>query len=73
MMAEKVLLTVAEAAERLGIGRSHTYGYVMRGELPSILLGRSRRISAAALLEFVRQLERNEVEGSLLGGPRPAP
>lgn len=57
MQDNKLLLTVEEVAERLGIGRSHAYGYVMRGEIASIKLGRCRRVPLAALEAFVRDLE----------------
>ena len=60
-MDEKRLLTVAEAARRLGIGRSHAYVYVLRGELASVKLGRSRRVPAEAIEEFVKRL-RSEAE-----------
>ena len=53
----KILLTVDEAAQRLGIGRSHAYIFVMRGEIPSIKLGRSRRVPATAVDEFVERLK----------------
>ena len=49
----QLLLTVDEAAQRLRVGRSHLYGLVMRGEVASIKLGRSRRIPIAALERFV--------------------
>ena len=39
MEDSKLLLTVDEAAHRLGIGRSHAYIYVMRGELEVKNLG----------------------------------
>jgi len=58
---EKRLLTVAEAARRLGIGRSHAYIYVLRGELESVKLGRSRRVPVEAIEEFVERL-RSEAE-----------
>jgi len=58
---EKRLLTVAEAARRLGIGRSHAYIYVLRGELESVKLGRSRRVPVEAVEEFVDRL-RSEAE-----------
>ena len=60
-MDEKRLLTVAEAARRLGIGRSHAYIYVLRGELESVKLGRSRRVPVEAIEEFVERL-RSEAE-----------
>jgi excisionase family DNA binding protein len=61
-MEEKRLLTVDEAAQRLGIGRSHAYVYVLRGELESVKLGRSRRVPAQALEDFIEKLraERDE-------------
>ncbi len=52
----KLLLTVSEASERLGVGRSFLWPYVSRGELPSVKLGRSRRIPVKALEEFVQRL-----------------
>ena len=54
-MDEKRLLTVAEAARRLGIGRSHAYIYVLRGELESVKLGRSRRVPVEALDAFIER------------------
>ena len=55
-MEGKLLLTVEEAAHRLGIGRSHAYIFVMRGELPSVKLGRARRVPAVELESFVERL-----------------
>lgn len=50
-----MLVTVAEAAVRLGVGRSYLYSRVMAGDIASVKLGRSRRIPVAALDEFVAQ------------------
>jgi len=61
-MQEKRLLTVDEAAQRLRIGRSHAYIYVLRGELESVKLGRSRRVPAAALDEFIERLRTDQGE-----------
>jgi excisionase family DNA binding protein len=61
-MEGKILLTVDEAAQRLGIGRSHAYVFVMRGLIPSVKLGRSRRVPAAGLEEFVERLRADEAE-----------
>jgi excisionase family DNA binding protein len=44
-MSEKLLLTVPEAADRLGLGRSFMYEKVQTGEVASIKLGRARRIA----------------------------
>ena len=53
MSDERLLLTVPEAALRLGVGRSFLYRLVMAGEVRSVKLGRSRRIPVRALEEFV--------------------
>jgi excisionase family DNA binding protein len=59
-MDEKVLLTIDEAARTLGIGRSHAYIYVLRGELESVKLGRSRRVPVEAIDAFVEKLRTSE-------------
>lgn len=55
-MESKTLLTIDEAAQRLGIGRSHAYIYVMKGDLESVKLGRSRRVPAQAIDAFIARL-----------------
>ena len=50
---KKKLLTVAESATYLGISRSLLYSYVLRGEIPSIKIGRARRIPVTALDDFI--------------------
>ena len=60
-MDDKLLLTVEEAAQRLGIGRSHTYVYVLRGDLPSVKLGRARRVPAIELEGFVERLRAEQL------------
>ena len=52
---ERLTLTVEQAAQRLGIGRSLAYGMVARGELPSVKLGRLRRVPVAALEDWLRE------------------
>ncbi|WP_030813276.1 helix-turn-helix domain-containing protein [Streptomyces sp. NRRL S-337] len=46
-------LTVAEAARRIGIGRTKMYEYVSSGEIPSVKIGSLRRIPAEAVNEFL--------------------
>ena len=48
------LLKVPEAAERLALGRTHTYDLITRGLLPHIRIGRAVRIPEAALNEFLK-------------------
>jgi excisionase family DNA binding protein len=49
----KMLLTIPEVALRLGLGRSLTYQLVMQGQIPSLKLGRARRVPLVALEEFI--------------------
>ncbi len=59
MDVSKKLVSVAEAALILGLSRSLLYTLVMREEIPSIKIGRARRIPVGALDDFVsRQLAR---------------
>ncbi|MGW1074973.1 helix-turn-helix domain-containing protein [Streptomyces sp. NPDC002537] len=46
-------LTVAEAARRVGIGRTKMYEYVSSGEIASVKIGSLRRIPAEAVNEFL--------------------
>jgi excisionase family DNA binding protein len=51
---DRLAVSPAEAAEALSITRAHLYHLMERGELPSVKLGRSRRIRVSdlkALLE----------------------
>jgi excisionase family DNA binding protein len=54
--AERIVLTVEEAAERLGVGRTLMYALVRSGDIESIAIGRLRRIPLDALDEFVCRL-----------------
>jgi len=50
---DQLLLNPEEVARALGISRTSTYELLRREELPSIKIGRSRRIPAAALRAWV--------------------
>ena len=50
---ERLLYTVAEAAAMCGISRSHFYGLLQRGEVPSVAIGRSRRIPVGWLTAWI--------------------
>jgi excisionase family DNA binding protein len=54
-MADEILLTVREAARRLGIGRSLLYQLMLEGQVLSVKIGRSRRIPVWALEEFAKK------------------
>lgn len=60
-MDTRKLLTVGEAAQAMGIGRSMLYQLVMRGDIPSIKIGRARRIPVTALDEWIGR-QQAEVE-----------
>lgn len=49
----KALLRVDEAAEVLGLSRATIFRLVMRGTLPSIKIGRNRRISVQSLHRWI--------------------
>jgi excisionase family DNA binding protein len=51
----KILLTVSEAAIMMGLGRTCIYRLVMQGELPSLKIGRNRRVPLWALHAFVQE------------------
>jgi excisionase family DNA binding protein len=54
---ERLVYTVAEAGEMLGISRAFAYELVARGELPVITLGRRRLVPKAGLFALVCQPE----------------
>ena len=56
IVSNRGLLRVEEAAKWLGVGRTKTYALVHNGTLPSVTIGRSRRIAVSALEAFVEQL-----------------
>lgn len=47
------LITVADAADRLGLSRSKCYELMACGDLPSVLIGRNRRIDLRDLAAFI--------------------
>ncbi len=66
-MVEKGLYTVLESGEYLGLGRSSMYNLIMRGELLSVKVGRSRRVPLIELQKYVERLIQQSLEES---GPR---
>jgi excisionase family DNA binding protein len=55
MAGDRLVYTVAEAGELLGISRAFAYELISRGELPVIRLGRRRLVPKAALLALIAQ------------------
>lgn len=54
--APRLLLTIEQAAQRLGVGRSTMYGLVLDGEVESVRIGRLRRIPHDALTDYLDEL-----------------
>lgn len=52
----KLLLTMEEAAEALGLSRVYLYTLVNSGQIASIKIGRSRRIPVKVLEAFIDSL-----------------
>lgn len=62
---DKLLLRPNEAAEVLGIGRTRTYELLARGDLPGVVrIGKSVRISAESLRDWVRQQAASQPSGA---------
>ena len=51
-----IVLTVEDAAKRLGISRTTMYGLIKAGEIRSVPIGRLRRVPIVALHEYVNRL-----------------
>ena len=60
MAPEPLLYTPEEAAAALRIGRTRLYQLLASGEIASIKLGGSRRITPAALRSYVEELATRE-------------
>jgi excisionase family DNA binding protein len=53
---EQLLLTPEQVAESLNLGRATVYDLMRMRLLPSVKIGRARRIPAAAVREYVERL-----------------
>jgi len=53
---EKLLLTVEEAAEVLGISRTKVFALIASGAVRSVMIGGSRRVVADGLRDYVSRL-----------------
>jgi len=52
---DKLLLTVVEAAHRLGIGRTLMYELLDTGEIFSVHIGRLHKVPVEALQDFIER------------------
>jgi excisionase family DNA binding protein len=53
------LLKVNEVADRLGVSRNKVYELLYKGEIQSLTIGRTRRVSPDALAEFIARPREN--------------
>jgi excisionase family DNA binding protein len=60
--AEPLLLTVTQAAQRLGISRSLLYELLAAAEIESITIGRLRRIPVDALTTYIERQRTGDQE-----------
>lgn len=59
-MNEQLLMRAEEVARALGLGRSKVYALLASGTLPSVRIGRSVRVSRAALERWLEAKCRTE-------------
>jgi excisionase family DNA binding protein len=52
---DKLLLRIPEAAQMISVGRSTMYELVASGVVPSVRFGKSVRVPAQALEEWIRK------------------
>ncbi|MEU4713145.1 helix-turn-helix domain-containing protein [Micromonospora purpureochromogenes] len=54
--SKRLVLTIEEAAQQLGIGRTTMYALIKNGDIRTVTIGRLRRIPASCLAEYVNNL-----------------
>lgn len=60
ILAARLMYTVEEAAELLSLSRSQLYRLIDVEELPSVKVGKARRITAEQLEAYIRKLEQEQ-------------
>lgn len=61
-MGDKLLLKVDEVARTLSLGRTKVVNMIMAGQLPSVKIGRARRVSVDALEDWIRSQQTPNVK-----------
>jgi excisionase family DNA binding protein len=59
-----LVLTIEQAAERLGVGRTIMYALVSSGAVESVKIGRLRRVPSDALVTFLNELRAGRQDGA---------
>ena len=60
MANERDLLTIADVADHLGCARSYAYRLVQTGEIPSLKIGKLRRIMGQDFDSYIERLRREQ-------------
>lgn len=63
-MTDELLIGLGEAGRRLGLSRRSIQGLIYAGSLPSVRIGRSRRIAVADLISYVDGLREANDRGT---------
>jgi excisionase family DNA binding protein len=56
MESKPILVSVAEAAQMLSIGRTAAWELVRKQKIKSVKIGRTRRVSIVAIQEYIQRL-----------------
>ena len=56
MESKPILVSVADAAQMLSIGRTAAWELVRKRKIMSVKIGRTRRVPIAAIQEYVQRL-----------------
>jgi len=56
MESKPILVSVAEAAQMLSIGRTAAWELVRKQKIKSVKIGRTRRVPLVAIQDYVQQL-----------------
>ena len=63
-VSRRLLFSVEEAAELLGIGRTFMFQLVATGEIDSLKIGKKRKIPRDAIDGYIRRLRSEHAAGS---------
>jgi excisionase family DNA binding protein len=55
-----LLVTVEQAAELLNVGRTTMYGLIANGTVPTVSIGKCRRVAVDALNAYVTELRKRK-------------
>jgi excisionase family DNA binding protein len=58
---DQQLFTIPQTAELLELGRSQVYKLVAAGQIETVPVGKSRRVPAEAVHDFVRRLRNQRI------------